>query len=73
MSLIKRTWPYGTRYTGKIDVATEKLVIVVVGNEAFALANHGLFPIPETGWQAVIEFTQGGPMGGHWKIVEVIP
>jgi hypothetical protein len=73
MSLIARTWIYGTQKTGKVESASARLIMVSVANEAFALVNHGCFPIPEEGRWVTIEFTQGGPKGGYWRIVEVKP
>lgn len=72
MSLIKRTWPYGTEYDCKVISSSPAMIMVHVQstNEAFALVRHGVKPAPFEGTKGKITFTQGGPMGGYWKFTQ---
>lgn len=76
-----RTWPYGTRKTGEVHVAEKcklpsggsgSIVCVGVAGEeqAFVLIQNQTEPVPDEGSIVTIEFTQGGPTGGYWRIVK---
>jgi hypothetical protein len=69
----KRTWPYGTRKTGKVvDMGVLKTAIVIIaGDDGEGYILTGVLPdVCFRGQQVTIEFTEGGPTGGYWKIVK---
>jgi len=69
MTLIRRTWPYGTEYECKVISASRSLIMVHVPKtgEAFALVKHGVAALPLEGTKGKITFCQGGPTGGYWR------
>jgi hypothetical protein len=69
MSVIKRTWPYGTRKAVKVIQAGPGVMTVaeLAGKEAYVLVNHGVRPVPPMQARGIIEFTEGGRMGGYWQ------
>lgn len=80
--MIRRTWPYGTRLDGRVAdarmVGGHSLVIVAARpqgatcDEAFAMIGGGHdvdVRSLRVGDQATIEFTEGGPLGGYWRVV----
>lgn len=78
--LATRTWPYGTQHKAQIvySVPTQhktELVNVIACacdelREIFVLVQNPDEPNPEVGSIATIEFTQGGPTGGYWRILK---
>lgn len=80
--LARRTWPYGTRLDGRVadarTVGGHSLVIVAARpdgaphDEAFAMIGGGHdvdVRSLRVGDHATIEFKEGGPLGGYWRVV----
>lgn len=68
-----KTWPYGTQRRAKVlDVVTRRggrtLIVGDDANEAHILVGTG--SQGSKGDEGVIEFLQGGPMGGYWKFTK---
>ncbi|MDB6017705.1 MAG: hypothetical protein JWR19_2194 [Pedosphaera sp.] len=72
MSVIRRTWVYGTQFRCKVVASFPSMIMVEAAgiNEAFSLVGHGVFPLPPVGSMGLITFTQGGPTGGYWKFTQ---
>lgn len=71
-----RTWKYGTRLTAKVldvipgtDPLRPKMTTLTAEGEAHVIVHvtHAIEPV--RGNIVTMEFTQGGPTGGHWRIV----
>ena len=72
MSVVKRTWQYGTRKAVKVIQPPSRRVIVVAevaGKEAFILVGDHPIPLPALHARGIIEFKPGGPTGGYWEWV----
>jgi hypothetical protein len=74
-----RTWPYGTKLKARLEskkhlengrfAGAWVIILVDENNEAQVLLQaHGTPKNP--GDKCEIEFCEGGPTGGYWKIVE---
>lgn len=68
--MIEVTWDYGSRLNAKVDMVDGN--VVVCGDEnghghIIVNADHDVEPV--AGREVVLEFCQGGPRGGYWKIV----
>jgi hypothetical protein len=72
-----RTWPYGTLKKGWIVEILHKVrftAILIEGDdgEGYCLFQAPGSEVPDTtkSHSVVMEFTEGGPTGGYWKIVD---
>lgn len=70
-----RTWRYGTRFAVRVDAVAGEVVTAFhrVTGEGFLLVGGGHAIEPEPGKHYVIEFTEGGPTGGFWRILMEVP
>lgn len=68
MSLIRRTWPYGTQKNVKVMHASPRMIMCADQTEAYVLMRCGETTLPAVGSRVVIVFTPGGPTGGYWKL-----
>jgi hypothetical protein len=67
-----RTWPYGTQKRVtilEVDARHNMTICVSDDQEGFVLLGGDHAIAPMIGAMVVIQFCQGGPMGGYWKIV----
>ena len=69
MSVIKRTWAFGTRKAVKVIQSGRVMTVAeLAGKEAFILVNHGVVPPPSIGTRGIIEFTEvKPPINGCWQ------
>ena len=68
-----KTWEYGTRKNAEVlDVFTNTVVLLDEENEGHILTGTEHDVDVKIGDTAVMEFTQGGPIGGYWKIIETV-
>lgn len=68
MAVVKRTWPYGTKYKAVVRSASRILLDLYVDeiNEGFLLGGDHSSDIPKEGDKGTIVFTKGGATGGYW-------
>jgi len=73
---LSRTWPYGTRRTVRIITSTPELNLIIAvdamtpDSEQEGYILIGEPDTAEIGDVRTIEFREGGPTGGHWKLLE---
>lgn len=72
-----KTWAYGTRRRATIlsvshGTCSDCVVLKDEQNEGHILANQIYDPNLKNGDEVTLEFTQGGPMGGYWRIIQLM-
>ena len=68
MTVLQRTWPYGTTRTGTV-LSDEPALQVVLDDqgEAHILVGNARDPNAAVDDRGVLTFTLGGATGGFWK------
>ena len=68
MTVLQRTWPYGTTRTGAVLTDEPSMQVVLDDqNEGHILLGNARDPSAGIGDRGVLTFTRGGPTGGFWK------
>lgn len=72
--MLKRTWPYGTEKRGTVHsvfrfAETDTVVIRGDDGEGYVLIGEKVKATVRDGDYVTYRFVEGGPTGGHWRIV----
>lgn len=71
--MLQRTWEYGTtKEATVINVSGNAVVLSDEDGEAHVLIGVDHQITPQEGEGVCIEFCEGGPTGGYWKITKRI-
>lgn len=73
--MLQKTWPFGTRLNATVEekrVHAKYGAIIILTDErgeGHILADVDNVCVPSIGESVIMEFTNGGPTGGYWRIV----
>jgi hypothetical protein len=81
MTLLTRTWPYGTELSGRVEMVAgpnriqhcPRLTVVLTDDgETHMMCGVTHEVCPSVRMRVAIRFVQDGPTGGYWKIVRTL-
>lgn len=79
--MLQKVVPYGTKMTGKVEGvdalncpphAPNSVIVIGDDNEGYVMVRVTHAIVPRKGQRVEMQFCNGGPTGGYWKIMREV-